>query len=120
MRNKYTLEKALCTTAEVEREWNLTAGKSNNNVYRNYIRNPKKNKQYQIIDMGAFCVKNDITPDMLRVFVENEKRLLQVVLGNAKDVPKENNKMVMMTEKEYETFELFKKMQAFSMRSEEK
>lgn len=114
MDKKHTPENALCNNDEVERAWNISQNPRNNNVYKNYILNPKKNKQYKIIDMGAYCVLNDITPDLLRVFVENGKRIVDVLAGNGADVTKDHNKVVVMSEEEYKTFEMFKKMQAFN------
>jgi hypothetical protein len=90
--------------------WNISKGEANNNVYKTYIRNPKKNKQYKIIDMGAYCLINDITPDLLRVFVENGKRIVDVLAGNGTDVSKEHKKVVVMDEEEYKNYEMFKAM----------
>jgi len=114
MNEEYKLENALCSKKEIEKAWNISQNPNNNNVYKNYIQNPKKNKQYKIMDMGAYCVLNDITSDVLKVFIENEKRLMEVILGNSKDAKKENNKLVIMTEKEYKDYETFKKFKVFS------
>lgn len=110
----YTPKKALCSKVDIEKAWNISQKETNNNVYKNYIRNPKKNKQYKIIDMGAFCVLNDITPDLLRVFVENGKRIVDVIAGNGADVSKEHKKVVVMTEEEYKAYEVFKEIKAYS------
>lgn len=112
--DKYELKNALCEKKEIESAWNISQNPNNNNVYKNYILNEKKNKQYKIIDMGAYCVINDISPDLLKVFVENGKRIIDVLAGNGKDIKRENNKVVVMTEEEYKTYELFKKMKAFT------
>lgn len=112
--DKYELKDALCKKAEIEKAWNISQNPNNNNVYKNYILNERKNKQYKIIDMGAYCVINDISPDLLKVFVENGKRIIDVLAGNGKDIKKENNKVVVMTEEEYKIYEMFKKMKAFT------
>ena len=107
----HTIEKALCTLKEIEGCWNITFSEKNNNVYQNYIRNPKKNKQFLIIDMGAYCVLNDITPDMLKIAIKNAKELVSNAKGKEFS---DNNEVVVMTKKDYETFELFKNMKAFT------
>jgi len=108
---KYIPEKALCTIKEVEAEWNITQSPTNNNVQRNYIKNERKNKQYKIIDMGAYCVKHNITPDMMRLFVEYGAKLTALLVGDKKN---KDNKVVVMSEEDYKTYELFKKMKAFN------
>jgi precorrin-6B methylase 2 len=112
MNKKHTPEIALCSRKDIEMAWNISQNPNNNNVYRRYITNPKKNKQYRIIDMGAYCVLNDITPDLLRVFVESGKRILDVIAGDD-DAKKKNNKVVVMSEEEYKSYEIFKKIKAF-------
>ena len=112
--DQHTEEIALCDNKELEEAWNITQSKSNNNVKRNYITKPQKNKQYKIIDMGVYCVLNDITPDLLRVFVETGKRVVDVLAGKGADVSKDHNKVVVMSEEEYKTYEMFKKMKAFN------
>ena len=114
MNNQYTLETALCNKKEIESAWNISQHPNNNNVYKRYITNQKKNKQYRIIDMGAYCVINDITADLLRVFVENGKRMVDVLAGNGVDVAKELKKVVVMSEEEHKIYELFKEMKAFT------
>lgn len=111
---QYTQEKALCNKKELEKAWNIKQSEKNNNVYKTYILNTKKNKQYKIIDMGSYCILNDISPDLLRVFVENGKRIIDVLAGNGVDVSKEHNKVVVMSEEEYKIYEMFKQMKAFT------
>jgi len=108
---EYKPENALCKPTKLEEEWNITSSPTNNNVRRNYINNPKKNKQYKIIDMGAYCVMNNITPDMLKIFVEYGKKLTELFVGDKKD---KNNKIVVMTEEDFVAYEEYKKFKAFS------
>ena len=113
MEQKDILKTLLCTPKQLEEGWNISQNPNNNNVYNRYIRNPKKYKQLRRIDMGNYCIMNDITPDLLKVFVENGKRIVDVLAGKGSDVAKDHNKVVVMSEEEYKTYELFKEMQAF-------
>jgi len=106
----HTKNEALVPIKVLEDTWNTTKSTTNNNVRKNYVNNPKKNKQYKIMDMGAYCVLNNITPDMLRLFVEYGKKITELVAGVHQS---EESKLVIMSKEDYKTYEMFKKMQAF-------
>ena len=107
----HTPEKALCNTKTLENLWNKSLSGRSNNVYKNYVKKPESNQRYKIIDMGVFCIENDITPDMLRMGVRHIKEVA-ALLNNKQS--KEHNKVVIMSEEDYKTYELFKKMKAFN------
>lgn len=106
----HTTENALLSPKDLEIAWNTTKSPTNNNVRRNYINNPKKNSQYKIIDMGAYCIVNNITPDMLKLFVEYGKKITELVAGVQES---EESKLVVMTKKDYEAYEDYKKFKAY-------
>jgi hypothetical protein len=101
--------KLLCDVSDLEEHWNVTSSKVNNNVRRRYLGNPKKIKQVEIIDIGVFCIKNDITRDMLHMAVRHIKEVAALVTH--KEL-KEKNKVIVLSEEEYKEYQQFKK---FSM-----
>lgn len=100
----------LCSRKEREMAWNPNRHENNNNVYSRYERNPNKHHQLQLIDIAAFCKHNDISPSMLRMAVRHIKEVAALI--DNKEL-KEQNKIVVMTEEDYKTFELLKKMKNF-------
>lgn len=107
---KHTPEIALCDRETLSKHWNKTQSKTNNNIYTTYIRKEENNHRYKVIDMGVFCIDNDITPDMLKMGIRHIKEV--AALLDNKDL-RELNKIVVMSEEDYKTYELFKKMKAF-------
>ena len=110
MAEEHTEKEALVGTKDLEDAWNTTKSPKNNNVRKNYINNPKKNKQYKIMDMGAYCVLNNITPDMLRLFVEYGKKITELVAGVHQS---EESKLVVMSKEDFKAYEDYKKFKAF-------
>lgn len=110
MEAQHTPENALNKTSDLERTWSLTQSEKSNNIYKQYIKNPKKNKQYKIIDMGVYCIANDITPDMLRMGVRHIKEVAALLQDKES---KDHNKVVIMSEEDYKKYEMFKKMLAY-------
>jgi hypothetical protein len=107
---KHTKENALCDIKTLERLWNKTQSKSNNNVRKNFVNKEENNQRFKMIDMGAFCITNDITPDMLKMGVRHIKEVAALLDGKETTI---HNKIVIMSEEDYKTYELFKKMKAF-------
>ena len=101
----------LCKVQDLEENWNLTTSGTNNNVYRNYVKNPKKEKQIRIMDMGVYCLMNDITPEMLKIGIKHIKEMTAIL--NNEDV-KADNKIVIMTAKDYQDYQQFKNFKLFS------
>lgn len=106
----YTPQDALMPIKDLEIAWNPTKSVTNNNVRKNYVNNPKKNEQYKMMDMGAYCVLNNITPDMLRLFVEYGKKITELVAGVQQS---EDSKLVVMSKKDFEAYEDYKKFKAY-------
>ena len=104
----------LCTVKELEEHWNITTSKTNNNVRARYLNNPKKRNQVEIMDIGIFCKKNDITPSMLSMGVRHIKEVAS--LFTDKEM-KEKNKVVIMSEQDYDEYQKFKSYQAFNIKS---
>ena len=100
----------LCDISEMSSSWNKTNSKTNNNIYTTYIRKPENHHRLMIIDMGTFCLRNDITPDLLKLSVAHVKEVAALVAG---EKISDKNKIVIMTEEDYEDYEKFKKYQAF-------
>lgn len=105
---------SLCDTKVLETEWSTSQSKKTNNIRKRYLNNASKNKQYKIIDMGVFCLINDITPDLLRVFVENGKRILDIISSDNKKADTSKNKVVVMSEEDYKAYEEYKRFKAFT------
>ncbi len=59
---KYT---PMCSRKDVSELWKTTA----QNIGMTYVNNPLKQNQYKMIDMGAFCIMNDIDTEMLELLV---------------------------------------------------
>lgn len=109
--NKKIKDELLCNVQELEQNWNKTSSSTNNNVQRRYIKNPEKHKQLKIMDMGVFCLLNDITPDMLKMAVRHIKETASLLTD---EVTSTHNKVVIMSEEDYEEYEKFKQFQAFN------
>lgn len=103
----------LCTTRQREDTWNPNRKPTDNQLYNKHRRNRSKKHQLEVIDMGTYCKINDITPNLLKVFVENGKRIVDVLSGNGVDISERHNKVVVMSDKEYEAYEQYKKFKAF-------
>lgn len=103
-------DEALCSRHEIAKAFSTTG----NNIGRTYI-NPKQNQlkkheQFKILDMGSYCKLNNITPDMLRLFVEYGVKLTNLMAGVDAGSDK---KVVIMTPEELEEYEQYKKFKAF-------
>jgi hypothetical protein len=107
----YSPKIALCHHTTIGKYWNKTQSKTNNGVYTTFIRKPENNLRYKMLDMAAFCMENDISPDMLKLAVNHIKEV--AALLDSKE-SKPYNKIVIMSEEDYESYELFKKMKAFN------
>jgi hypothetical protein len=103
--------KLLCSTAELEQHWNVTPSPTNNNVRSRYLKNPKKKKQCHIMDMGIFCLINDITPNMLSMGVRHIKEVASLFTDQKIE---DKNKIVIMNEEDYKEYEQFKKFKAIN------
>lgn len=110
MTQKHTMETALCDIKTLEKLWNKTQSDTNNNVRKNFVNKVENNQRFKMIDMGAFCMTNDITPDMLKMGVRHIKEVAALLDGKEAST---HNKIVVMSEEDYKTYELFKKMKAF-------
>lgn len=110
MKDKFDPKNTLCEQREMSSLWNKTDSKTNNNIYTTYIRKEENHHRLKIIDMGVFCLLNDITPDMLKMGVRHIKEV--AALLNGKET-KTSNKIVIMSEEDYRDYEDFKKFQAF-------
>jgi succinate dehydrogenase/fumarate reductase-like Fe-S protein len=97
----------LCDVQDLEQHWNKTVSPTNNNVRVRYLNNPSEHKQRQvkIMDMGTFCIINDITPDMLRMGVRHIKEVASLFSDQKFE---EKNKIVIMSEEDYKEYEQFK------------
>jgi len=74
MNNKNQVEKQrkytpICNKEEIGRLWSPVA-KSPVHTINAYQRNPKKQLQLEMIDLGAYCVLNNVNGDMLKLLVE--------------------------------------------------
>ena len=101
----------LCSVQELEQHWNITTSPTNNNVQSRYLKNPKKKKQCQIMDMGIFCLINDITPSMLSMGVRHIKEVAS--LFSNKELT-EKNKIIIMSEEDYKEYEQFKNFKSIN------
>lgn len=110
MTTKHTMQNALCDIKTLESLWNKTQSRTNNNVRKNFVNKEENNQRFKMIDMGAFCMVNDISPDMLKMGVRHIKEVAALLDGKETTI---HNKIVVMSEEDYKTFELFKKMKAF-------
>lgn len=108
--NKKTPIDTLCDTKEMSSMWNKTNSKTNNNIYTTYIRKKENHHRLKIIDMGIFCLMNDITPDMLKMGVRHIKEVAALISG---DKVSTSNKIVIMSEEDYKDYQDFKEFQAF-------
>lgn len=108
----HTPEKGLCDVKTLEFMWNKTQNPRNNNVRKNFVNKPENNQRYKILDMGAFCIQNDITPDMLRMGVRHIKEVAALLSGKDTEM---HNKIVIMSEEDYEQYEEYKKFKAFKV-----
>ena len=61
--------KTICDKKEIGKLWSPLA-KSPEHTINMYARNPNKQLQLEIIDLGAFCVINQINGEMLKLLVE--------------------------------------------------
>ena len=90
---KYT---PMCTRKDIATLWNTTS----NNIGKTYATKGSKQIQYQMIDMGAFCVMNSIDAEMLELLVR---------FGN-----EFKNRFHDMTEADIQEFNEFKKFKLFN------
>lgn len=104
-------KKTLCSQKEMSGLWNKKDTKSNNNIYTTFMRKEENHHRLKIIDMGVFCIINDITPDMLQMGVRHIKEVASLFTDKKTEL---HNKIVVMTEEDYKEYEEFKKFQAFS------
>lgn len=92
----------LCDRTEIARTWGTTP----NNIGRTFINNPKKSTQLKMLDMATFCMQNNITPELLRMYVRHGKEHTAVLLGT--EAQETDNKIVIMNQEEYEQYEKYK------------
>ena len=88
----------ICARREVATLWECKP----QNIGETYANNPQKQTQYQMLDMGAFCVINNIDGEMLELLVR---------FGN-----EFKNRFHDMSEAEIEEFQEFKKFKLFQSR----
>lgn len=55
----------ICSRKDISMLWKTTT----HNIGITYANNPQKQIQYKMIDMGAFCVMNNIDGEMLELLV---------------------------------------------------
>ncbi len=104
-------ENALCNRYQVATAFDTTP----NNIGRTYL-NPKQNifkkhQQFKVLDMGSYCILNNITPDMLKLYVEYGIKITNAIVGNTS---KSNNRVVIMTPEELSEYEQYKKFKEFN------
>lgn len=107
----------LCTVKELEEHWNVTPSKTNNNVRSRYLNSPKKRHQVEIMDIGIFCKKNDITPSMLSMGIRHIKEVASLFTNQE---IKDKNKVVIMSEQDYDEYQKFKSYQEFNNKADKK
>lgn len=86
----------ICKRKDIATLWNTTT----NNIGKTYATREEKQTQYQMIDMGAFCVINSIDSKMLELLVR---------FGN-----EFKNRFHDMTKEDIEEFNQFKKFKLFN------
>ena len=59
----------ICTREQMGTLWSPIA-KDPANTIGLYARNSKKQLQYEMIDLGAYCILNDINGEMLKLLIE--------------------------------------------------
>lgn len=74
----------ICKREDIGRLWSPIA-KDPANTIGLYARNPKKQLQYEMIDLGAYCVMNDINGEMLKLLVEYGNEFAQRFKGLTPD-----------------------------------
>ena len=90
---KYT---PICKRKDVARLWDTTT----NNIGKTYASNSAKQMQYQMLDIGAYCIINSIDSEMLELLVR---------FGN-----EFKNRFHDMSEKDIEEFRDFKKYKLYT------
>ncbi len=63
------LYKPTSTRLQMGRAWSPSS-KDPANVIGVYARNPQKQHQYEIIDIGTFCLVHNIDMDMIKIIVD--------------------------------------------------
>lgn len=62
----------ICTREEIGKLWSPLS-KSPAHTIGKYARNDDKQLQYEIIDLGSYCVKNKINGEMLKLMIDYGK-----------------------------------------------
>lgn len=101
-KTKKEQEELLCSRKDIAVAW----GSSPNNIGKTYVNNPEKSSQLQVLDMGTFCMLNNITPDMLKMYVRHGKEHTAMILGQD-EVENKNNKVVVMTPEQYNEYQKY-------------
>lgn len=85
----------LCDKEDIAKLWNC----STENIRLEYQTNKHKQTEYKMLDMGAFCIINNITPEVLEVIVRYGKEFSKTFAN--------------LDEKEIEEFKQFQKFKLF-------
>jgi len=79
---KYT---TICSRKDIGNIFYPKAKVPSNGITKTYANNPKKQKQYEAMDLGTYCVQNGITGDMLVSIDGDILKSLIHVMGLMKD-----------------------------------
>lgn len=99
MNKKTTLYEPICTREEIGKLWSPIAKVPANTVGSVYATNPDKQLQYEMIDLGAYCIMNSVNGEMLKLLVEYGNKFAERFKG--------------MTEEDLREFEAYKKFKLF-------
>ena len=85
---KSTKYQPICSREEIGKLWSPIA-KSPAHTIGVYARDPHKQVQYEMIDLGAYCVKNYINGEMLKLLVEYGNEFSKRFKGMSPEMIKE-------------------------------
>jgi hypothetical protein len=94
-KNKY---KPICSRKDIGKLWSPIS-KDPANAIQHYASTPGKETQIEMIDLGAYCVMNNVNGEMLKLLVEYGNKFAERFKG--------------MTEEDIKEFEEFKKFKLF-------
>ena len=88
----------ICDKKDIGRLWSPIA-KSPEHTINVYARSDKKQLQFEMIDLGAYCVLNNVNGDMLKLLVEYGNEFSKRFKGMSPEMIREFE--------EYRKFKLF-------------
>lgn len=78
---KHPIYTPICSLKEIGERWNPKAKVPSNNISANYAKNPDKQTQFEVLDLGTFCVGNRLDGKMLKFMVDYKEALLEAMFG---------------------------------------